>query len=335
MDQAAAGVMPGDAEKSKRLIVVAGGNILSEVEFRHITPQDEHPIEDPAQAWNVLTVGGYTDLVDIQDDGYDTWSAMAAAGDLSPHSRTSVTWPQGRSPFKPEIVLEAGNRAVSPGQTDALTLGSLSLLTTGHDVAAEPLVSFEATSAAAAQAARMAAQLAAEHPDFWPETIRALMVHSAEWTAPMQAAFDGLGGKRERYELIRRYGYGVPSLDRANASASNHLALFAQSEIQPFKVEGNRKFNECHYYDLPIPPKMLEDLENSIISLKVTLSYFIEPNPGLSANVDPQRYQSHGLRFDLQRKSETLAHFKQRVNASEREDQSVVQRALPMMTDGC
>jgi hypothetical protein len=54
--------------------------------------------------------------------------------------------------------------------------------------------------------------------------------------------------------------------------------------------------------------------------MKVTLSYFIEPNPGLSANVDAQRYQSHGLRFDHQRKNESVRRFKLRVNPSEREN---------------
>jgi hypothetical protein len=119
--------------------------------------------------------------------------------------------------------------------------------------------------------------------------------------------------------MVRRFGYGVPDLYRANASALNHVALFAQAEIQPFKSDG-RKFNKCHYYALPIPAGMLEALENQIVELKVTLSYFIEPNPGLAANVDAQRYQSHGLRFDHQRRNETVARFKQRVNPSERAD---------------
>src|ERR1700731_2238000 len=141
---------------------------------------------------------------------------MVGAGELSPHSRTSVTWPQGLSPFKPELVMEAGNRAVNPGQTEMLTMGSLSLLSTGSSVVA-PLVPFEATSAAAAQAARMAIRLAAQHPDCWPETIRAMMVHGAEWTAPMLQALGDTPSKRARYELVRRFGYGVPSLERANA----------------------------------------------------------------------------------------------------------------------
>jgi hypothetical protein len=307
-----------DSDRPRRLIVISTGNIPADTDYSKLRSQDEYPIEDPAQAWNALTVGGYTDLINITDEGYETWSPIAAAGELSPHSRTSVTWPQGIAPFKPELVMEAGNRIVNSGKTEMLTVGSLSLLATGSDVAGEPLVPFEATSAAAGQGARMAVQLAAAHPGYWPETIRALMVHSAEWTEPMKSAFADTSLKRSRYELVRRFGYGVPDFDRANASANNHLALIAQAEIQPFKLEGARKFNECHYYKLPLAGRMLEQLENEMVQLKITLSYFIDPNPGLSANVDPQRYQSHGLRFDLQRKNETERQFKERVNASER-----------------
>jgi hypothetical protein len=327
LDQAAVGRMIADGdddenedvERPKRLIIVSAGNVVAETDVARRRSQDDYPIEDPAQAWNVLTVGGYTDLIDVRDVGYEDWKPVAAAGELSPHSRTSVTWPQGLSPFKPELVMEAGNRAVNPGRTEILTVGSLSLLTTGSD-AETPLVPFEATSAAAAQAARMAARLTAQHPDYWPETIRAMMVHSAEWTAPMLTALGDTPGKKARYELVRRFGYGVPSFERANASALNHLALFGQADIHPFKMHKGRKFNECHYYTLPIPRDMLERLENEIVEMKVTLSYFIDPNPGLSANLDAQRYQSHGLRFDHQRKNEPVARFKLRVNPSERED---------------
>jgi len=310
------GEIPDDNDRPKRLIVLSAGNIPAEMDFGRIQPQDNYPIEDPAQAWNALTVGGYTDLIDVREADYTDWTPAANAGEISPHTRTSANWPQGTTPIKPELVMEAGNRAISPSRRDIITLNSLSLLSTGKD-AATPLVSFDATSAAAAQAARMAAQLQALHPDYWPETIRAMMIHSAEWTAPMIASLDGAAGKRARYELIRRFGYGVPDFYRANASATNDLALFTQTEIQPFKMEGGRKFNTCHYFRLPIPAAMLEELENEQLEMKVTLSYFIDPNPGLAANVDPQRYQSHGLRFDHQRRNENLARFKSRVNAAE------------------
>ena len=54
--------------------------------------------------------------------------------------------------------------------------------------------------------------------------------------------------------------------------------------------------------------------------LKLTLSYFIEPNPGASSAVDPQRYQSYGLRFDLRRRLETVTQFIERVNPLERDN---------------
>lgn len=328
IDQAAVGRMLGDGEdadvaegdRPKRLFIVSAGNTPPETNYARLRPQDEFPIEDPAQAWNALTIGGCTDLADIHDEGFEDWTAMASIGTLSPHSRTSASWRQGVAPIKPELVMEAGNRACNQAQTECLSMGSLSLLTTGSAFTSEPLVSFDATSAAAAQAARMAAQIQAQHPNYWPETIRAVMIHSAQWTPAMLAELTATQAKRARYEMVRRFGYGVPSLERALASATNHVALFAQSEMQPFASGGGRRFNKCHYFTLPIPPGMLETLNNERVELKVTLSYFIEPNPGLSANVDPQRYQSHGLRFDHQRRRETVARFKQRVNAAERED---------------
>lgn len=328
IDQAAVGRMVGDGEdadvaeedRPKRLFIVSAGNAPPETDYARLQPQDEFPIEDPAQAWNALTIGGCTDLVDIHDEGFEDWTAMASVGTLSPHSRTSASWRQGVAPIKPELVMEAGNRAVNPAHTECLSMASLSLLTTGSDVTGEPLVSFAATSAAAAQGARMAAQIQAHYPNYWPETIRAMIVHSAQWTPAMLAELDATQSKRARYEMVRRFGYGVPSLERALASALNHVALFAQAEMQPFASGGGRRFNKCHYYTLPIPAGMLESLNNERVELKVTLSYFVEPNPGLSANVDPQRYQSHGFRFDHQRRRETVARFKQRVNAAERED---------------
>ena len=246
---------------------------------------------------------------------------MANPGDISPFTRSSVTWPQGKSAIKPEIVMEAGNRAVSPEGNEVLNVDSLSVLTTGDDVDRQPLAPFLATSAATAQAARLCARLSAEFPDYWPETIRALVVHSAEWTQVMIDQIRESNGMRDRYPLLRRFGYGVPSFERAVASASNHLALVAQNTIQPFLAEkGERKFGECHYYRLPWPQRVLEDLGETEVRLKVALSYFIEPNPGISSSIDPQRYQSFGLRFDLKRRLEDVQDFKKRVNASESDD---------------
>ena len=323
IDQAAAGRTIGDEEEGgpRRLFTVATGNVQDDMALKTLEEPDMFPAEDPCQAWNALTVGGYTDKTDIADAGYEDWSAWAAPGATSPYSRSSYLWREGKSPFKPEIVFETGNRGISPARTEAIAgLPSLSLLTTGSDADQTPLEPFWATSAASAQAARMAAQIAGELPGVWPETVRALIVHSARWTPAMLAQLEQARSKELKAELIRRFGFGVPSLERATASARNSLAVVSQREIQPYKLEdGHERFNEAHVYPLPWPTEVLEDLGATDVRLKVTLSYFIEPNPGFSANIDPMRYQSFGLRFDLKRSRETKATFLKRRNLDERD----------------
>lgn len=322
IDQASFGLMPADDDQGpKRLFVISAGNIPAELDATRLIDPSEAPIEDPAQAWNALTVGGYTEKTEINDDGYEDWQPLALAGSISPFSRTSVTWPKGRSPFKPDLVMEAGNRAINPARTEVITLDSLSLLTTGEEVAQNPLKPFSATSAAAAQAARLCASINAAYPEIWPETVRALMLHSAEWTPNMLTELNKARNLTERYLILRKFGHGVPSLERALASANNHLALFAQNEIHPFSCEnGQKRFGDSHYYRLPWPKERLERLGERDIRLKITLSYFIEPNPGRFASIDAQRYQSFGLRFDLKRCTENENSFLKRTNALNRDD---------------
>ena len=68
-------------------------------------------------------------------------------------------------------------------------MSSLSLLTTHHHPSERHFSTTNATSAASALAARMAAQLMAAYPELWPEAIRGLIVHSAEWTEEMLKRF--------------------------------------------------------------------------------------------------------------------------------------------------
>ena len=79
-------------------------------------------------------------------------------------------------------------------------------------------------------------------------------------------------------------------------------------------ADGTPEFNELHIYDLPWPMRRLEALGEKRVELKVTLSYFIEPSPGQYAPKTPARYRSHGLRFDLQRRTENETQFLPRIN---------------------
>ena len=325
IDQAASGVMAGDPEENgpRRLFVISAGNIQDTAAKDALKEPDAFPAEDPSQAWNAITVGGVTDKSEITEDNYEGYTVWANPGELSPYSRTSNLWDERKSPAKPDLVFEAGNRAVSPAKTDIVAgLPSLSLLSTGADVGQNPFEPTWATSAAAAQCARMAAQISAFNAEYWPEMVRALMVHSAEWTGPMRAQFERAKNAGERADLIRRFGFGVPSLQRALTSSQSNLAVISQRYIQPFKQNGSDVgFNEAHVYPLPWPKGVLESLGDSLIRLKVTLSYFVEPNPSFSSSIDPFRYQSFGLRFDLKRSRETKAVFLKRVNRKERTEQ--------------
>ncbi|SUD38610.1 peptidase S8 and S53 subtilisin kexin sedolisin [Ectopseudomonas mendocina] len=328
IDQICSGSMTGDFDEDgeygpRRLFIVSAGNIPDSTNPEDVADLYDFPIEDPAQSWNALAVGGFTDKVDLVDQpGYEDWSVVAEAGGHSPYSRASIDWEHSRTPIKPEIVFEAGNKAISPDGTQIISgIPALSILTTGKDVTQRPIEEFWATSSATAQAAGMAAAIMARYPQMWPETVRALIIHSAQWTPVMREKFKGKN-KAQCVALARHFGYGVPQLSRALASAQNDLALIAESHIQPFtralnaqgREAGSPHFNEVHYYNLPWPRAELERLENRKVQLKITLSYFIEPSPGEMAQVIAARYQSFGLRFDLKKKSETEAAFRHRVN---------------------
>lgn len=296
-----------------RLFIVAAGNIREfDASDDHLARSDVEPVEDPAQAWNALTVGAFTELVDPGASGppFDAWTAVAPPGELSPFSRTSVAF-QRQWPAKPEIVLEGGNTARSAGG-DVDWPESLQLLTTHRDPTIRQFTTTNATSAATAQAACLAADLMAEYPSFWPETVRSLVVHSARWTPAMQDQLDAAGsGKRAREALLRRYGWGVPDRQRALRSASDALTLVVQDSIHPFD---SSKLREMHTHDLPWPVDALEELAEVEVSLRATLSYFIEPNPTRRGWRQRYRYASHGLRFELKAAEETNDEFLKRLN---------------------
>src|SRR5262245_14585217 len=297
-------------ERARRLFVLSAGNVAPDhLQVDHLDRSDVEAIHDPAHAWNALTVGAFTEKAAIADAAWNGWSPLAPAGDLSPWSTTSVTF-QDTWPIKPEVVLEGGNVAFSGGNFDG-GVPDLCLLSTYYRPNRRPFVLSWATSAATAQVARMAAVIRADYPEYWPETVRALIVHSAKWTRAMEAHLRGAGGKHGRAKLVRRYGFGVPHLDRALRSANDALTLIAQSAIRPFS-EG--KMREMHVHELPWPKDALEELGQTAVRLRVTLSYFIEPNPGRRGWRRRHRYASHGLRFELKYPTETVNEFRKRLN---------------------
>ena len=273
----------GYEDDTKRLIIVSAGNVDDPDDWRGY-PESNKTVEvqDPAQAWNALTVGAFTAKTRLQDKDMQAFTAMAAAGDLSPFSPTSLTWPARKWPIKPEVLFEGGNVAKGPNDS-VFDHDDLKLLSTYHDPQVAQFAPFDATSAASAQAAWMAAKIQAAYPEAWPETLRALIVHTAEWTEAQRRSFLADERKASYAKLARVCGFGVPDLERAMYCAANSLTLIAQATIQPFDKHPKVSryiSREMHLYRLPWPTDVLRELGETAVALRVTLSYFVEPSPG-------------------------------------------------------
>ncbi|MCD4784886.1 MAG: S8 family peptidase [Candidatus Eremiobacteraeota bacterium] len=312
LDQITSGVDDG----TKRLMVVSAGNIT---DFNQLSNYPDNQItdsvHDPAQSWNALTVGAYTQLTTITDPTLKGYLPIAQVNQLSPFSTTSLTW-DNKWPIKPEIVMEGGNAAVKEHEFSS-ECDDLSLLSTNYQPQARLFESFNMTSAAAAQGAHFAAQIQIRYPDYWPETIRALVVHSAEWTDALKSQFAKGDSKTQLRDVLRACGYGVPNLERALYSAMNSLTLISQAEIQPYEKNRTR---DMHLYDLPWPIEILRELQDAEVEMRVTLSYFIEPGPGEIGWKDRYRYPSYALRFKINSPTEKREQFIKRINAEARDE---------------
>jgi hypothetical protein len=313
-------------ETARRLILVSAGNIregLSKADYPNRNAVES--IENPAQAWNAITVGAYTEKATLTDPSYAGWEPIAPVGDLSPASRTSVTW-ERQWPLKPDIVLEGGNWAALGDQCDCPD--DLGILTTYRDPTTRHFDIFRDTSAATAIAGNLAGKLLTAVPERWPETIRALMIHSSEWTPVMRAQLDAATSEQQKRIVLRKYGYGVPSYDRAVLSAANDLTLIVEDELQPFFKDGAViKTRHMNLHRLPWPRTELEQLGEMAVELRVTLSYYVEPNPGERGWLRKHRYPSYALRFAVNRALETDSQFRTRINkaaAAEEQDLGII-----------
>lgn len=313
----------GYADDRRRLFIISAGNVKDPEDWKRFPNSNiTSEIHDPAQAWNALTVGAFTEKTLITDPTLDAYEPISGGGDLSPFSSTSGTWPDRKWPIKPEVLFEGGNVASGPNDS-VFDTDDLKLLSTYHDLQVAQFAPFAATSAAAAQAAWMAARLQVEYPDAWPETIRGLIIHAAEWTDIQKQNHLRGGTKTDHYRLAKICGYGVPRLDRAISCASNSLTLISQATLQPFdKHETQSRYisKDMHLYRLPWPAEVLRDLGELPVQMRTTLSYFIEPSPGEVGWKDRYRYASHALRFEINGPGEQESEFVQRVNRKARED---------------
>jgi hypothetical protein len=306
----------------RRLIVLAAGNLRGDIKAaEYLDRNDLEEVESPAQAWNPIVFGACTDKITITHPDYNGWLPVAPAGDLSPASRTSGIWDR-QWPIRPDVVFEGGNFA-HDGVNPASAIDDLQLVSTHYRPNVRLFDAFGDTSAAAALGGNLSAGIMSARPEFWPETFRGLIVHSAEWTPAMRARFDEAPSQAQKLASLRRYGWGVPDLTRALLSAANDATLIVEDALLPFRKDGSLiKTRDMNLHRLPWPRAELVALGNLDVELRITLSYFIEPNPGERGWTRRHRYASHNLRFAVKRSLETLGDFRQRINKAAQDEEA-------------
>jgi len=294
-----------------RLFFVCAGNADSanvRVLDGYPTMNLEQKIWDPAQAVNAITVGAYTERITIAPAAhYDAYAPVAPAQGISPH--TSAGLIRDGDAIKPDVVFEGGNVGFD-GRLPDPTIPSLTGLTTGHrHTQGRPLSILWATSEATARAARFGAQLKRMAPDLRPETIRGLVVHSASWTERMTQQFPNLD------ERLAICGFGVPDLELATTCVQQRATVIVEdampnavSSVDP-KTKKPKLSRVLKAFRMPLPEDILLAAGDEKVELRVTLSYFAEPNTF-------KRHLQRGLdlRWDMQGLQEDEQQFLQRIN---------------------
>lgn len=307
-------------ESNKKIMLISVGNVTNFEQMANYPEcQLTDSIHDPAQSWNSISVGALTELDLLTDEDFSDFTPVASKNQLSPFSTTSYLWSE-KWPIKPEVVFEGGNIAVDSSGFHS-ECDDLSLLSTHYKPQERQFETFNMTSSATALAANFTANLQAEYPQYWPETIRALLIHSADWPKELFSQFTNNDSKTEIKNLLKMCGYGLPSFEKAVYCNNNSLTLVSESEIQPYEHhQGRVRTKDIHFYELPWPTEVLESLNNTIVEMRITLSYFIEPSPGEVGWKDKYRYPSHSLRFHLNSPLEDKSDFLQRINKEERDE---------------
>lgn len=133
---------------------------------------------------------------------------------------------------------------------------------------------------------------------------------------------------KARVQRIRACGYGVPDLARAAVSAADALTLVVQESLVPFDGDKTR---DMHLHALPWPKAELQALGETPVTLRVTLSYFVAPNPARRGYTGKHPYPSHHLGFDVINPAESVAAFRKRVNGRENPDKRGAREARGWM----
>jgi hypothetical protein len=211
------------------------------------------------------------------------------------------------------VVFEAGNVAFDGAVGDATLLGTV---TTHHNFQTRLLDSIFGTSEATAHAGWFLAQLLRGVERVTMQTLRGLVVHSASWTLGMIQQLPNVD------ERLAAFGLGTPDLNYGLGCLASRATILIEDGatnaeiVRVRREQPNGRFREVEdvrryakIFRIPLPEDLLLEFPDSAVRLRVTLSYFAEPN-----TIRGRTQRGLDLRWDMQGPQETEAQFLQRIN---------------------
>jgi hypothetical protein len=136
----------------------------------------------------------------------------------------------------------------------------------------------------------------------------------------MEAEVRGAETKTQRQLLLRRYGWGVPTEENVLYSAQHAVTVISQGTLSPFSGS-EHKLSRFALHRLPWPADVLSGMGETAVTLRATLSYFVEPTASRRGWRRRYSYASHGLRFELKSPLESESDFVVRIgNQPDEED---------------
>lgn len=283
------------------LVIQSAGNLTTGTVKTHLENGIDYPayqlepnarIRNPGQSLNALTVGSIA---------HADWSNGGRKAIAKPNQPSAFS-PAGEGiwgSIKPDVVEYAGDYAVDKGPPimvmDIPPLAHEMVRATLHGPGATSRDEV-GTSYAAPRVTHIAAMLANELPEESCLLYRALIANSAKWP-------EWAENEADKRSVIRRIGYGVPSLQGATSNSEYRVTMISTNvpEIAA---------REAHLYHVPIPAQMRAPESDAIIRIDVTLSYAARPR---RTRRKFNGYLSTRLDWDVSREGESARSFQGRI----------------------
>ncbi|MEJ5993223.1 S8 family peptidase [Pedobacter sp. Du54] len=241
-------------------------------------------IANPGQSLLSLTVGSVC-AADFEDDDRVSFGRK---NDISSFSRSG---PGIWNSVKPDVVELGG---------DFLREKSSSLLTI-HDQVSIRVVKAGpnrtgfgiGTSFATPKVTHIAAMAAKTNPGLSSLEYKALVVQSARLPDPLLY--------NPTTEVLQRFGYGIPNLNRATQNSKHRITFLATGEVSPY---------QANLYSLTIPEELRRPGNNFEVMIEITLTYHANPR---RTRKKLKSYLSSWLSWESSKKADSFDQFSKRV----------------------